>query len=125
MFLRHSCARDPDIAQAEHQLASTDQSLDAARAAFMPRLQITASGGHAESNILRSGVDLFAIGGSILAPLFQRGKLQAQADAAAARRDQAAFAYRRTVLVAFREVEDALAAIQRHRRTGNRHRRAT
>lgn len=103
----------PDIAQAEQQLASTDQSLDAARAAFMPRLQITASGGRVDSSILRSGIDVFAIGGSVLAPLFQRGKLQAQADAAAARRDQAAFAYRRTVLVAFREVEDALAAIAR------------
>ncbi|MGO4549782.1 efflux transporter outer membrane subunit [Lysobacter sp. 2RAF19] len=103
----------PDIAQAEHQLASTDQSLDAARAAFMPRLQITASGGHADSNILRNGIDVFAVGGSILAPLFQRGKLHAQADAAAARRDQAAYTYRRTVLVAFREVEDALAAIER------------
>jgi multidrug efflux system outer membrane protein len=95
----------PDIAQAEQQLASTDQSLDAARAAFMPRLQITASGGRVDSSILRSGIDVFAIGGSVLAPLFQRGKLQAQADAAAARRDQAAFAYRRTVLVAFREVK--------------------
>jgi NodT family efflux transporter outer membrane factor (OMF) lipoprotein len=103
----------PDIAQAEQQLASTDQSLDAARAAFMPRLQITASGGRVDSSILRSGIDVFAIGGSVLAPLFQRGKLQAQADAAAARRDQAAFAYRRTVLVAFRDVEDALAAIAR------------
>src|SRR5262249_37152940 len=36
-----------------------------------------------------------------------------QADVAAARRDQAAYAYRKTALNAFREVEDALAAVQR------------
>jgi NodT family efflux transporter outer membrane factor (OMF) lipoprotein len=103
----------PDIAQAEHQVVAADESLDAARAAFLPRLLLTAQGGHVDSDILRSGIDLFAVGGSILAPLFQRGKLRAQADAAASRRDQAALAYRRTVLVAFREVEDALAAIRR------------
>jgi NodT family efflux transporter outer membrane factor (OMF) lipoprotein len=104
----------PDIAQAEHQLVAADRSLDAARANFLPRIQLSAFAGHAESNVLRSGVDVFSIGGSILAPLFQRGKLRAQADAAASRRDQAAFAYRRTVLVAFREVEDALASVQRN-----------
>ena len=37
--------------------------------------------------------------------------MRAQADSAAARRDEAAFAYRKTVLVAFREVEDSLAAV--------------
>ncbi|MCC8363752.1 efflux transporter outer membrane subunit [Lysobacter sp. A6] len=103
----------PDIAQAEHQLVAADRSLDAARAAFLPRLQLSGSLGTVESNILRSGVDVFTLGASVLAPLFQRGKLEAQADAAAARRDQAAFAYRRTVIVAFREVEDALSTIQR------------
>ena len=103
----------PDIAQAEQQVVAADRGLDAARAAFMPRLQITASAGRADADILTRGIDVFAVGGRILAPVFQRGKLHAQADAAAARRDQAAFAYRRTVLVAFREVEDALAAIQR------------
>ena len=56
---------------------------------------------------------VWSLGGSILAPIFNAGRLQAQADTAAARRDQAAFAYRRTALTAFREVEDNLAAGRR------------
>jgi len=49
----------------------------------------------------------------VLAPLFAGGRLTAQAEAAGAQRDQAAFAYRRAALTAFREVEDALAAAAR------------
>jgi outer membrane protein, multidrug efflux system len=49
----------------------------------------------------------------VLAPIVDAGRLRAQADAAAARRDQAAFAYRRTALQAFREVDDALVGVAR------------
>ncbi|PTQ09789.1 RND transporter [Sphingomonas oleivorans] len=105
--------RRPDIAQAEQQLVAADRSLDAARAAFMPGIQLTASGGYVASTLLSDPIGIFSLGGSILAPLFQGGRLHAQADAASARRDQAAIAYRRAALTAFREVEDALAAVRR------------
>ena len=55
------------------------------------------------------------MGASMLAPIFEGGRLQAGVDTAAARREQAAFGYRRTILTAFREVEDSLAAVQRLR----------
>ncbi len=103
----------PDIAQAEAQIVAADRSLDVARAAFMPTIRLTASGGYASSDLLPHGYDVFSLGGNIVAPLFQGGRLQAQAGAAASRRDQAAFAYKKTVLNAFREVEDALAAVDR------------
>jgi multidrug efflux system outer membrane protein len=103
----------PDIAQVEQQVVAADRSLDAARAAFMPNIRLSAAGGYVASTLLPDPVRIFSIGGSILAPLFEGGALRAQADAAAARRDQAAFAYRRAALAAFRDVEDALAAIQR------------
>jgi len=51
--------------------------------------------------------------GSILAPLFQGGALRASADTAAARRDQAAYTYRKIALRAFQEVENALAGVER------------
>lgn len=102
----------PDIAQAEQQLVAADRSLDSARAAFMPDIRLSAAGGYVASTLIPDPVRIFSLGGSILAPLFEGGALRAQADAAAARRDQAAFAYRRTALSAFRDVEDALAAIQ-------------
>jgi len=100
--------RRPDLAQAEQQLVAADRSLDAARAAFMPNIQLTASGGVVDSNLLTDPIKVFAIGGSALTPILDSGRLKAQQSAAAARRDQAAFAYRRAALTAFREVDDAL-----------------
>jgi len=105
--------RRPDIAAAEQQIVAADRSLDSARAAFMPSIQLGASGGLVASTLLADPVRIFSIGGSILTPLFEGGRLHAQADLATARRDEAAFAYRRTALTAFREVEDALSAIDR------------
>lgn len=104
----------PDIAEAEAHIVAADRNLDSARAAFMPRIQLSANAGGVASTALPSPVSLFSIGSSILAPLFQGGALRASADAAAARRDQAAFAYRKTALTAFQEVEDALAGVVRN-----------
>ena len=105
--------RRPDIMAAEQGVVAADHSLDAARAAFMPSVQISAAGGAVASTLLDDPVGVFSAGGSVLAPIFEGGRLRAQARGAAARRDQAAFAYRRAALNAFREVEDALAAVQR------------
>jgi NodT family efflux transporter outer membrane factor (OMF) lipoprotein len=105
--------RRPDIAQAELLIVSADHSLDSARAAFMPNIQIDGSVGGIASAILGDPIGLFSLGGSILAPIFDAGRLKAQEDSMAARREQAAFAYRRTVLTAFQEVEDGIAAASR------------
>jgi NodT family efflux transporter outer membrane factor (OMF) lipoprotein len=105
--------RRPDIAEAEYRLAASDSNLAAARKRFLPQVRLTGSAGYAISTLLADPISLFSLGGSILAPIFSGGRLEAQAEGAAARRDQAAFAYRRTALGAFREVEDALAASQR------------
>ncbi len=106
--------RRPDIAAAEQQLAAADHALDAARDAFMPDVSLTADGGLAGSNlVMGSPLALYTLGASILAPIFSAGRLEAQQDAATARRDQAAFAYRKSALTAFREVEDSLQAVRR------------
>lgn len=103
--------RRPDLAQAEFSLAASDASLAAARAQFLPTLRLTGSTGLTLSTALADPVTIWSLGASILAPLFEGGRLRAQVEGAAARRDQAAFAYRRTALTAFREVEDGLTAI--------------
>ena len=103
----------PDIAQAEAQIVAADHSLDVARSAFMPTIRLTASGGYATSDLLPHGYDVFSLGGNIVQPLFQGGRLKAQSGAAASRRDQAALAYKKAALNAFREVEDSLAAVDR------------
>lgn len=104
----------PDIAAAEQQIVAADQSLDAARAAFMPDIRLSISSGFVASSLLPGDpLSIFSLGGSILAPIFNGGRIRAQAEGAAARRDQAAFAYRRAALAAFREVEDGMASVER------------
>lgn len=105
--------RRPDVAQAEFQLAASDRSLAAARKRFLPQVRLTGSASVALSSLLGDPIALWSLGGSILAPLFEGGRLTAQAEGAGAQRDQAAWAYRRTMLTAFREVEDGLAASRR------------
>jgi outer membrane protein, multidrug efflux system len=112
--------RRPDIREAEWKLVTADRSLDSARAAFMPSVEISASGGWVVSTLIEHNPSaVFSAGGSILAPIFESGRLTAQRDAAVARRDEAAFAYKRAVLGAFRDVEDALSAAQYYREQEN------
>jgi outer membrane protein, multidrug efflux system len=105
--------RRPDIAAAEQQLAAADHSLDSARAAFLPDLQLSTSAGEAFSTLFANPITIWSVGGSVLAPIFEGGRLHAQQDIAAARRDEAAFYYRKIALTAFREVEDGMVAVSR------------
>ncbi|HEX7694693.1 MAG TPA: efflux transporter outer membrane subunit [Sphingomonas sp.] len=105
--------RRPDVAQAEFQLAASDKNLAVARKRFLPQVRLSAAAGAAFSTLLKDPITIWSVGGSVLAPLFEGGRLTAQANTAAAQRDQAAFAYRRAALTAFREVDDALAGAKR------------
>lgn len=106
--------RRPDIVTAEEQLVSADHSLSAIRAAFMPDVQLSAAGGLEGSTLIMNPLNpvwIWSLGSSIVTPLVDSGRLRAEQAITAAQRDQAAFAYRKDALNAFREVEDALAAI--------------
>ena len=108
--------RRPDLFQAEQALVAADRTLDSARAAFLPDVALTGSAGLLISTFAalpNPVTPIFSLGGSVLAPLFDAGRRQARQSDAAARRDQAAFAYRRAALAAFSEVENSLAGVQR------------
>ncbi|MCR4144956.1 MULTISPECIES: efflux transporter outer membrane subunit [Alcaligenes] len=106
--------RRPDIARAELGLASKDASMAASRTAFLPQVSLSARAGALYVSALSyDPTKIWSLGGSILAPIFDRGRLQAQFDSATAQRDEAAFAYRGVVLTAFSEVENALAGQRR------------
>ncbi len=108
--------RRPDIVAAEQTIVAADRTLDAARAQFLPDVRLSASFGLVHDTLLTPAMDparIWNFGGSVLVPLLEGGRLHAQADLAAAVRDEAAFAYRKTALVAFGEVENALAAVDR------------
>ena len=103
--------RRPDVAAAEYRIAAADAQMRVARADFLPSIDLGAAAGLVLSDLLADPVGVWSLGGSILAPIFQGGRLQAQLDGATAQRDQAAWAYRSTVLDAFREVEDRMAVL--------------
>jgi multidrug efflux system outer membrane protein len=108
--------RRPDIGQAEAAIAAADAGLAAARAQLLPSLHLTAAAGlqaYSVSQLLRSPTLLWSIGGSVLAPIFDAGRLNAQADIAVSQRDRAVFAYEAVVRNAFAEADNALSALQR------------
>ena len=101
----------PDIAAAAYALAASDEQLKSSRAQFLPTLQLTASDGVLLASALSiDPVHIWSVGGSILAPLFQGGRLNAQFELATSARDEAAWQDRASVLKALQEVEDQLVA---------------
>ncbi|GAB3388671.1 efflux transporter outer membrane subunit [Massilia agri] len=111
--------RRPDIAQAERLVLASDASLAAARDQLLPSIRFSASlgaQGGSVARLLRDPVELWSVGGSVLAPIFDAGRLRAQADIAATVRDRALFAYENAVRAGFAETENALAGIDGLRR---------
>jgi multidrug efflux system outer membrane protein len=105
--------RRPDLASAEAQLAAANANVAAARAALLPSIGLTGSGGLASDvllNFLNGPTATIAIGASLLQPIFDGGRLRAQADVAASRERELVENYRKAVLAALADVESTLAA---------------
>ncbi|MBX8835318.1 MULTISPECIES: efflux transporter outer membrane subunit [Enterobacter] len=105
--------RRPDIVQAERQLVAADASLAASRASLLPSINLTATGS-IQDRLLDNPLQLWSVGGSILAPLLNRQALNAQVDISQSQRNQALYAYEKTVRNAFAEVNNSLDAITRY-----------
>jgi len=109
-------ARRPDIRQAEQELISNNAQVAVAKAAFFPRISLTASSGF-ESAALRNTLDtangtwVFGPVGNL--PIFNAGRIRAGVRGAQARKEQAVLNYQRTVIQAFREVADSLAGYRK------------
>ena len=102
----------PDIRQAEQQLIAANANIGAARAAFFPRISLTAQAGTASSELsglFKSGSWGFTIAPSLLLPIFDAGRNQANLESAQAGRSIAIAQYEKAIQTAFREVSDALA----------------
>lgn len=109
--------RRPDIVQAERQLIAADATLAASRASLLPSINLTATGSVQDRTLpglLDNPLQLWSLGGSILAPLLNRQALNAQVDISQSQRNQALYGYEKTVRNAFREVNDSLDAITRY-----------
>ena len=108
--------RRPDIAAAERSVASANAQIGVAIAAFFPQFDLAAIGGIESAftnSLFNAGSTLWAVGPQASGPLFDAGLRSAATDQARAAFDEAAAAYRQTVLTAYREVEDSLASLRR------------
>jgi multidrug efflux pump len=105
--------RRPDVAGAERQLAALNARIGVAKAAFYPSVRITGYAGF-ESKEVNDLFDLessiWNIGPSVSLPIFQGGRNQANLRRSREAYEQGVAAYRQSVLVAFKEVQDALTA---------------
>ncbi|HEY1394667.1 efflux transporter outer membrane subunit [Roseateles sp.] len=111
--------RRPDIAAAERAMAAENARIGVARAVFFPSLTLTGALGYESSdlgNLGRWSQRTFLLGplvGTALSlPVFDGGRRRADADRAGARYEEQVAVYRKTVLQAFREVEDALVSMR-------------
>jgi NodT family efflux transporter outer membrane factor (OMF) lipoprotein len=107
--------RRPDVRAAEARIRAASGDVQAARAAFLPNLTLTASAlGQAASLTGPYGATL-AAGASLLAPIFNRGRLQGEFTRASAAQAETVELYRGTLLTALAEAEDALTAVRQSR----------
>ena len=102
----------PDVLQAERLLRAANASIGAARAAFFPRITLTASGGVASnhlSSLFDSGNGTWLFMPQIVLPIFDAGSNQANLDSARAEQAIRVAQYEKAIQSAFREASDALA----------------
>lgn len=106
-------ARRPDLRQAEQLLVASNANIGAARAAFFPRISLTAGAGSASSalsGLFKSGSWGWTLAPQLVLPIFDAGRNQANLDAAKSAREIAVAQYEKAIQNAFREVADGLAS---------------
>jgi multidrug efflux system outer membrane protein len=104
--------RRPDVLEAEHQLEAANANIGAARAAFYPRISLTADAGTASSalsGLFKGGSGSWTFAPQINLPIFDGGSNRANLDLAVVDRDIYVAQYEKAIQTAFREVSDRLA----------------
>jgi len=107
--------RRPDVAAAQNTMLAAQARVGAAKAAWFPRVALTASGGYASpeiSDLFEWSSRAWLIGAFFSLPLLDGGRRQAGVDSSSAELEGAVAIYREQVLVAFKDVEDQLAALR-------------
>lgn len=108
-------ARRPDVSAAESALAAAQTRVGVAKAAWFPRIALTGSAGYASSDLgdlFQWSARAWGIGAVAALPVFDGGRRKAGIESAGAQFDAALARYREEILVAFKDVEDQLAALR-------------
>jgi NodT family efflux transporter outer membrane factor (OMF) lipoprotein len=107
--------RRPDIAASEYDVTSANAQIGVAIAAWYPDLTLGGSYGFASTalgSLFSAPNAAWSVGPALAQTIFNGGAREAQTEGARARYDQAVATYRQTVLTAFQQVEDELAALR-------------
>jgi NodT family efflux transporter outer membrane factor (OMF) lipoprotein len=107
--------RRPDVAAAERRADAANAQIGIAVAAFYPNVQLAGTGGFESASAgtwIQGPSALWSLGGSAIEVLFDAGRRHAITDQAREAYDQQTANYRQSVLTAFQEVEDNLAALR-------------
>jgi len=107
--------RRPDIAAAERQMASINEQIGIAQAAYYPTLTLSASAGLESSDFLKLFTwpsRFWSVGPFLTETLFDAGRRRALVEEAGAAYDATVANYRQTVLTAFQQVEDNLSTLR-------------
>ncbi|MES2024784.1 MAG: efflux transporter outer membrane subunit [Pseudomonadota bacterium] len=105
--------RRPDIRSAEQSLLAANANIGAARAAFFPRISLTAGLGTASnelSGLFDSGSRAWSFAPQLVLPIFDAGRNRANLTLTEVRKNIAIATYEKSIQSAFREVADALVA---------------
>jgi NodT family efflux transporter outer membrane factor (OMF) lipoprotein len=105
----------PDIRRQEAQLASATANVGNARAQFFPSIQLTGQGGYQSSalaSLFQPHAAFFNIVGSLTQPIFDGGRILGNFQLTKARQDELLQTYRKTVVSAFADVDNALVSIR-------------
>lgn len=105
----------PDIRRQEAQLASATANIGNARAQFFPTIQLTGNGGYQSSalvSLFQPHAAFFQLVGSATQPIFDGGKILGNFEYAKARQEELLQTYRKTIVQAFTDVDNALFSIK-------------
>jgi NodT family efflux transporter outer membrane factor (OMF) lipoprotein len=105
----------PDIRRQEAQLASATANVGSARAQFFPTIQLTGQGGYQSSalvSLFQPHAAFFSVVGGLTQPIFDGGKILGNFEYTRARQDELLQTYRKTVVSAFTDVDNALYSIK-------------
>jgi multidrug efflux system outer membrane protein len=105
--------RRPDIVEAEHTLKAANANIGAARAAFFPKIELTATAGASSStlsSLFKAGSGAWVFSPSISVPIFDYGSNKATLDVDKIEKNIDVADYESTIQTAFKEVANALAA---------------
>jgi NodT family efflux transporter outer membrane factor (OMF) lipoprotein len=105
----------PDIRRQEAQLASATANVGSARAQFFPNITLTGQGGYQSSalvSLFQPHAAFFSVVGGLTQPIFDGGKILGNFELTKARQDELLQTYRKTVVQAFSDVDNALVSIR-------------